>query len=129
MRLLALKVITCEELANFFPITFYIPFIGTGIESQADKVHSLAGASHEGSNLRVGEVTGQGMDEDGTGIGTLFEVAVKDKDFGQFGEPVNFVQNGSVKGSLSHLYGIFLTEHFLFGICSGRGIKKAFPFG
>lgn len=69
------------------------------------------------------------MDKDGTGIGTLFEVAVKDEYFGKLGEPVNFVQNGSVKGSLSHLYCVFLSEHFLFGICSGMGIKKAFPFG
>jgi hypothetical protein len=52
---------------------------------------------------------------------------VKDEHFGKLGEPVNFVQNGSVKGSLSHLYCVFLSEHFLFGICSGKSIKKSIP--
>ena len=49
--LLALKVITCEELAHFFPNTCNTPFVLPVAPSHADKVHSLAGASHEGGNL------------------------------------------------------------------------------
>ena len=55
------------------------------------------------------------MNKDGTGVGTLFEVAVKDEHLGKLGEPVNFVQYGSVKCSLGHCIAFFCQNTF----CSG----------
>lgn len=93
---LALKIIACEVLAHRFPITLHRPLGASGIEAGADEVHALPGAAYEGSNLIVGEETGQSMDKDGARIGTLLQVAVEDEDFGQFGESAHFVHHISV---------------------------------
>lgn len=93
---LALKIIACEKLADCFPITLHRPLGASGIEAGADEVHALTGAAYEGSNLIVGEETGQGMDEDGACIGTLLQVAVEDEGFGQFGESAHFVHHLAV---------------------------------
>lgn len=93
---LALKIIACEVLADSFPITLHRPLGASGIEAGANKVHPLPGAAYEGSNLIVGEETGEGMDKDGACIGTLLQVAVEDEDFGQFGESAHFVHHLAV---------------------------------
>lgn len=94
--LLAPEIIACEVLAHRLPIAFHCPFGAPGIKAGADEIHPLPGAAYEGSNLIVGEETGEGMDKDGSCIGTLLQVAVEDEDFRQFGESAHFIHHLTV---------------------------------
>jgi hypothetical protein len=123
---LTLKVITCEELAHFLPITFYAPFIFARVPIHANKIHSLAGATDKRSYLRVGEITSEGMNQYGTGIGTFFKVTVENKGLRDFGEPTNFVHNGSIEGSIGHTLR-FSVRTLCMWVLFRHGHKKSIP--